>query len=178
MTILGDPRTIVGIDPTHDGVAFAVFEEGQLMDWGTWRADGKEWNVLDRLIEEYGAEVIVLEEPDAPGCERRARMRHVLRGLAGHASRNGLPVVRVARREVRDAWRRVWGVTRKQAAAAVIAELFPVIASIVPKPRKVYVREVPRARIFGTVALVLHAFGMTEEKEPEKPASSGRGAPS
>ena len=166
MTLLRDPRPILGIDPTHDGVAFAFFEDGTLADWGTSRDDGNELRVLDRLIDDYGAKVIVIEDGDAPKSERRPRMRKVLRDLAGHAKKRGLTVVEISRREVRDAWEKR-GITRKQAVGAELAKLFPDLAPIVPPPRKVYRREVPRERILGTVALVVHAFGTSDAVPPD-----------
>jgi len=161
MTLLRDPRPILGIDPTHDGVAFAFFEDSALADWGTSRNDGNERRVLDRLVDDYGAEVIVIEDGDAPKSERRPRMRKVLRDLAAHGKKRGLAVAKVSRREVRDAWKQR-GITRKQAVGAELAKLFPDLAPIVPPPRKVYRREVPRERILGTVALIVHAFGTTD----------------
>jgi len=152
MSLLRDPRSILGIDPTHDGVAFAFFEDGAIADWGTSRDDGNELRVLDRLIDDYGAEVIVIEDGDARNSERRPRMRNLLRDLATDAKKRELTVVKVSRREVRDAWERRC-ITRKQAVGAELAKLFPDLAPIVPPPRKVYRREVPRERILGTVAL-------------------------
>jgi len=166
MTLLRDLRPIVGIDPTHDGVAFAFFEDGAIADWGTSRDDGNELHVLDRLIDDYGAEAIVIEDGDASKSERRPRMRKLLRDLTAHAMGRGLAIVKVSRREVRDAWEKR-GITRKQAVGAELAKLFPDLAPIVPPPRKVYRREVPRERIFGTVALVVHAFGTSDAVPPD-----------
>jgi len=166
--LLRDRRAILGIDPTHDGVAFAFFEEGAIVDWGTSRKDGSEPRILDRLLDDYGAEVVVIEDGDAPKSERRARMRKLLRELAMHARARGLAVVTVRRRDVHDAWEKR-GITRKYAVAAALADCFPDLAPIVPPPRKIYRREVPRERIFGTVALVVHTFGTVDAREMQVP---------
>ena len=157
MTTLNDRRPMLGVDPTHDGVSFVFIENGVPVDWGIHRDDGNEVEVLDRLIADYAPQIVVLEDPDAQGCERRARMRQLLRRFARHAAMLGVETVKVSRREVRDACR-AKGITRKQAAAVHIARLFPDLEPFVPKPRK-HSREVPRERLFGTLALVLQAFG-------------------
>jgi hypothetical protein len=157
MTTLNDRRPILGVDPTHDGVSFVFIENGVPVDWGLHRDDGNEIEILDRLIADYAPQIVLLEDPNAPGCERRARMRQLLGRFATRAGSVGLTVVKVSRREVRDAWR-ARGVTRKQAAAVHIARLFPDLEPFLPRPRK-HSREVPRERLFGTLALVLHACG-------------------
>jgi hypothetical protein len=169
MTTLTDKRPILGVDPTHDGVSFVFLENGVPADWGMHRDDGNEVEVLDRLIADYAPHTLVLEDPDALGCERRARMRQLLRRFAKHARSLGLTVVKVARREVRKTWK-AQGVTRKQAAAVHIAGLFPDLEPLLPKPRK-HSREVPRERLFGTLALMLHAF--ETESPPEDATSRG-----
>lgn len=156
MTLLRDPRPILGIDPTHDGMVFVFFENGILVDWGTSRDDGL--RTFDRLIDDYGAESVVLEDGDATRSERRPRMKKLLRDLAAHGRKRGLTVINVSRRRMRAVWEKS-GVRRKQGVAAELVKLFPDLAPILPPPRKVYRREVPRERIFGTVALVVHAFG-------------------
>jgi hypothetical protein len=50
-----------------------------LLDWGTRRRDGDELALLDQLLDRCNAEVLVLEDPDAPRSERRPRRR----GVAG-----------------------------------------------------------------------------------------------
>lgn len=159
MMLLRDRRPILGIDPTHDGVAFVFFENGALVDWGTLRDDGNELQLLDRLLDDYGAEVVVVEDGDAAKSERRPRMRSLLRELAAHAKERGISVVKLSRHGMREQWAKR-GVTRKQGVAAELVTFFADLAPILPPPRKVYRREVPRERIFGTVALVVHAFGV------------------
>jgi hypothetical protein len=155
MTTIREKRPILAIDPTHDGVSFVFIENGVPVDWGLHRDDGNEMEILDRLIADYAPQVVLLEDPNAPGCERRARMRLLLHRFATRAGSLGLTVVKVSRREVRNVWR-ARGVTRKQASAVHIARLFPDLEPLLPRPRK-HSREVPRERLFGILALVLHA---------------------
>lgn len=155
MTTISDHRSIVGIDPTPRGLAFVFFENGELLDWGTRRNDdGVE---LDRFLHRLKADVLVLEDPDAPRCERRPRVRHLLRQLKAHAESRGIAVVVVSRYAVRSDWTKQ-GKSRKHAVAQAIAEIFPEIDPLVPRVRKVYRSEEARAEIFDALSLVLHAF--------------------
>src|SRR5437868_1078717 len=101
MTRLTDQRSIVAIDPNSRGLAFAFFESGILLDWGIRRNDQSQFSVLDRLVTAYKADVVVIEDPDAPRCERRSRVRRLLRLMADHLRKNGVIVIRVSRYEVR-----------------------------------------------------------------------------
>jgi hypothetical protein len=156
MTKIEDERTIVGIDPTHRGLAFVFFEQGRLLDWGTWRDDENELALLDRVLDGCAADVLVLEDPTAPGCLRRPRVAQLLRNLEHHALRRGRTVIKVAREDVRQDWK-AQGVKSKHAVATAIAERFPDLAMILPRPRKVYRSEDPRIQIFDAASLVLFA---------------------
>jgi len=157
MTRISDERSIVGIDPTPRGLAFVFFESGELLDWGTRRLDGSELALLERLLATFKADVLVLENPDAGGSERRPRMRVLLRRLADDARSRGITVLTVGRRDVREAYANR-GMTRKHAVAAEIAAQFPEVEPLVPRLRKVYRSEEARAEIFDAISLVLHAF--------------------
>jgi len=159
MTVIGESQSILAADPTHDGIAFVYVDRGRPLDWGTRRNDGHELEVFERLVDDYVPTIVVLEDTSASGCERRARMRYLLRRFAARAEARGIRVIKVSRGAVRDSWRSA-GVTRKQAAAVRIAQQFPDLLPLVPRPRK-HSREVPRERLFGALALVLHAFGVS-----------------
>lgn len=157
MTKISDERSIVGIDPTPRGLAFVFFESGELLDWGTRRSDGSELAVLERLLDAFKADVLVLENPDAAGSERRPRMRSLLRRLADDALSRPVTVVTVGRRDVRESYAKR-GMTRKHSVAAELAAMFPEVEPLVPRARKVYRSEEARAEIFDAISLVLHAF--------------------
>lgn len=162
MTRIGDERSIVGIDPTHRGLAFVFFEEGVLIDWGTWRDDGNELALLDRLLDGCAADVLVLEDRDADGCRRKPRVRELLHALERHARQRGHAVIKIAREDVRREWK-ARGLKSKQAIAAAIAERFTDLAMILPAPRKVYRSEDARVQIFDAASLVLLACALATE---------------
>lgn len=158
MRSVADPRAILGIDPTKRGLAFAFFENGQLIDWGIRGAAGNEIVSFEAILNLCPADVIVLEDPDAEGSERRPRMRQLLLGLALAAEECGLVVMKVCRLDVRRGWS-ASGHTRKHAVAKAIAEDFPALEPLVPRPRKFYMDEEARVQVFDAASLVLHAFG-------------------
>jgi hypothetical protein len=156
MTKLTDPRSIVGIDPTHRGLAFVFFEQGRVRDWGTRGADRAELASLDRLLDACAADILVLEDPQAPGCRRKPRVRKLLRALARRAAARGRAVIKVSRADVRRDWQ-TRGTSSKDGVAAAIAERLPELRMLLPPPRKVYQSEDSRIKIFDAVSLVLHA---------------------
>lgn len=160
MTTISDHRSILGIDPTPRGIAFVSFENGELLDWGTRRSKDGEERLLERLLTGQEADVLVLEDPDAPRSERRARMKKVLRQLRAQAEARHIEVRAVSRYAVRSEWVNR-GRKRKQAVAGAIAELFPEIDVLVPRLRKVYRSEEARAEIFDALSLVLHVFPLS-----------------
>jgi hypothetical protein len=162
MTRILDNRSLVGIDPTPRGLAFVFFERGELLDWGTWRDDGRELGLLDRLLDGCAADVLVLEDPAGPLCQRRPRMRQLLRVMARHGRARGLEVRMVAREDVRREWA-AQGLRRKDAIASQVAKRFPELAPLVPRPRKSYRSEEARAQIFDAVSLVLHACSVSDK---------------
>jgi hypothetical protein len=158
MRSLADSRAILGIDPSKRGLAFAYFEGGRLRDWGTRRVSESEIAVFERILDLCPAELLVLEDPEASGCERRPQMRTMLARLARSARARGIGVVKVSRLEVRREWERR-GITRKHAVAMAIAEDFPALGPLVPRPRKPYMDEEARVQVFDAASLVLQAFG-------------------
>jgi len=155
---LNEKKTILAIDPTLRGLAYAVFEEGQLLDWGRSQRTSKydDLALLDRLIAHYGADILVVEDPDASCCRRGARVKRLLRSAREYAEMRRLKARAVRRVGVRDSWRAA-GCRTSESIAARIAELFPVLQPLVPKPRKSYMPEDERVRVFGAIALALAA---------------------
>jgi hypothetical protein len=160
MLKLPEHRSIVAIDPTSRGLAFAFFEGGELLDFGHHEAKLEEKEqvaLFDWIIANCAADIVVLEDPDAPGSLRRGRVRNLLAALATHARRRDLLVYQIGAEEVRQAWKRR-GSLAKTSRAAALAELFPDLEAIVPPPRRAWESETERVHIFDAVALVLYVF--------------------
>jgi hypothetical protein len=168
MTRISDHRSILAIDPGSRGLAFVFFENGTLLDWGTRGRGRKELAVLDAMLARFKADLLVLEDPDAFGCERRARIRRLLGLMAKRAMERGVVVEKVSRYAVRRAWRER-DKTNKHEVAAAIADMFPEIEPYVPRERRTWDSEDPRTGIFDAVSLVLEG----QRSEMVREATSG-----
>lgn len=164
MTRIKDNRAVLAIDPGPRGVAFVFFENGTLLDWGTRGRGRKELQVLDEMLDRFKADVLVLEDPDALGCERRARWKHIVRRMAERASVRGVPVETVSRYVVRRVWAAM-GQTNKHDVATAIVAMFPEMEPCVPRVRRKWDSEDPRAGVFDAFSLLLH-IRKTETGEP------------
>jgi hypothetical protein len=164
---LGDPRAIVGIDPTSRGLAYVFFEDGKLLDWGTRRIQGDDLGALSRILALCPAEILVLEDGNAPGNLRRPRIRRVLAALQKYAIASGIGVRTVARQDVFHTWS-ARGCRSKDDIAAAIASGFPVLQIILPRARGKYRSEDVRIRIFDAASFVMNAFGTSAENDELK----------
>jgi hypothetical protein len=155
MTRIMDDRAVLAIDPGPRGVAFVFFENGTLLDWGTRGRGRKELEVLEAMLDRFRADVLVLENTDAFGCERRARWKHIVRRMAERARARGVAVEAVSYYAVRSAWA-ACGKTNKHEVATGIAALFPEVEPWVPRVRRDWDSEDARAGVFDAFSLLLH----------------------
>lgn len=168
MTTIDDNRAVLAIDPGPRGIAFVFFENGTLLDWGTRGRGRKELQVLEEMLDRFCADVLVLEDPGAFGCERRARWKHILRRMAERAAARGVAVEKVSRHAVHCA-RAACGETNKHEVATAIAARFPEMEPCVPPVRRKWDNEDPRTGVFDAFALLLHGR-KTEAEEPTSQA--------
>lgn len=155
MTRVSDKRAILSIDPGPRGVSFVFFENGELVDWGTWGKRRDELETCDRLLKRLRPDVLVLEDADAPHSERRARMRRVLRMMAEHAEEASVGVRTASRHAVRRAWFER-GRKNKHEVGAALAAMFPEMEILVPRKRKAWTSEDARAGICDALATLVH----------------------
>jgi hypothetical protein len=155
-------RSVLAIDPTTRGVAFVFFESGKLLDWGE-RLGARDLEsgvrLVGRLLEEYPADVLAIEDPDATGCHRRARIRVLLRTVMTLKRRRGIRLVTVSREEVRRWWK-AHGLRNKESVAMTIGTQFPELSAIVPSARRAGWNEDSRVNVFDAASLALHALDL------------------
>lgn len=162
MTIPLAERSVVAIDPTPRGIAYVFFENGEYMDADirvTGHDDARILAVVDEIVEGTAADVLVLEDASDPHGRRHARMKHVLREISKHARKRGVPVLAVARRDVKDAWR-AKGLTTKEAVAGAIAGRIPDLERFVPPLRVFPASEHRSVNLFDAASLALHLFDL------------------
>jgi hypothetical protein len=154
---LSDDRSILAVEPTSRGIAFVAFERGVVLDWGERirASEGDEVRVVDSLLDGCAADLLIVEEAEAEGSKRHPRVRLLLREFVKHVRLRGIPVIEVARADLRAAWA-ARGVLNKQAVAHAIAERFPELSGVLPPMRRRGANADPRVKIFDAAALVLH----------------------
>lgn len=139
-------------------------EDGVLLDWGTRGRGRDERVVFQELLDRFRPDILVLEDGDAAGSEKRARMRHLLRTMARNASEHGITVRKVSRSAVRRSWAEQ-GHRNKRRVAMEIGVSFPEIAPYVPRQRRAWESEDPRAGVFDALSLVLYGTRVGSGRE-------------
>jgi hypothetical protein len=150
-----DKRTLA-IDLSSRGFAYAIFDGGELADWGIRRISGnKNAACLDgvrNLVHWYLPEVIVLERYDASASRRSARIKALANRIVRLAESLEISSVRIPWSMVQEAVGQSPKATKEQIAAR-IAELFPKIRRQAPPKRKPWMSEDERMNLFDAVAL-------------------------
>jgi hypothetical protein len=144
--------TLLAIDPTSRGFAFAVLEAPAfLVDWGSRRTTPSNFlPKVDDLFSRYKPDVLVLEDLGAKGARRRVRAKKEIRAMERLAFTRGLRVERVSRVGVLDAF--APGKTKYEVALR-LAEIFPVLASRLPRKRKTWAPEETRMNLFDALGI-------------------------
>lgn len=150
-------QRVLSIYPTSKGFGFVVMERGkELIDWGTKRSrvkkSQKNKDCVKRatsLMKEYQPDAVILPEADDP--RRCLRIRNLTRQIAKKARTKNIQVVTVTRGEVQKRFA-PYGATTKYARAKLIAEWYPPLKPMLPRPRKAWESEDGRLGAFGATA--------------------------
>jgi Holliday junction resolvasome RuvABC endonuclease subunit len=164
------PR-VLAIDPTTKGFAYALLEgPSWLIDWGLTQVEGRKNSNcilrLEKLIDRYAPEVLVLEDYRGTGSRRCARVTRLIGDASIVAHRNHLRTKRFSRGKLQRFFSDT-GHATKRAIAVAIAERFPELAPRLPRIRKPWMSEDERMSIFDAVALAVTYF--EEQSKRSKP---------
>jgi len=157
-------RSLVAVDPTARGIAFAFFSRGELLDWGHRRCGRDERAVIafvEELVTSHDVRILLLEDVASDRSRRRPRIGRLLRKLAIKVRAMRVSVLEIPREDVRIRWA-AKGLTTKEAVAAAIARELPELQPFVPPPRKTWMCESPAVNVFDAVSLVFHRFGAAD----------------
>jgi hypothetical protein len=161
------PKTILAIDPTSRGFAFAVLEAPAfLVDWGERIIPAKTGCLLrkvDDLLTHHQPAVLVVEDVAAKGCRRRERASEEIHRIEQLALERGVRVERVSRLA---ALRTFAPAKSKFEAALRLAEAFPVLMQHLPRRRKAWMSEDQRMN-------TLDALGFASAAMIRVPSSRG-----
>ncbi|MFY9824905.1 MAG: hypothetical protein WAM82_26240 [Thermoanaerobaculia bacterium] len=144
--------TILAIDPTSRGFAFAVLEAPAfLVDWGERIVPAKTGGLLrklDELLSRYEPDLLVVEDLAVPGARRRKRASKDIHSIELLARKRGLAAQRISRLGVIDAF--APGKSKFEVALR-LAEIFPALAERLPRKRKAWTTEDARMNIFDAL---------------------------
>lgn len=153
------PDRVLAIDPTSRGFAFAVLEAPSfLVDWGDRIVSARSGGLLrkvDELLSRYEPALLVIEDLAVPGARRRKRASTEIRSIETLALKRGLPVERVSRLAVLDAFAPA---KSKFEVALHLADSFPVLAERLPRKRKAWTTEDSRMNIFDALGFAAAAL--------------------
>ena len=150
---------IIALDITSRGFGFAVMEGPEvLVDWGVKQVQPYEearcLRHLEKLIQRYRPELLVLEDHRKKHRRRSARTLSLIEKVTDLGKLAGIPVRRLGWKRVREAFAPK-GFINKYGIARAIGRLLPELASRVPPFRKAWMSEDYRMAIFDAVALGL-----------------------
>jgi|tagenome__1003787_1003787.scaffolds.fasta_scaffold20989298_13 hypothetical protein len=152
-------ETILAIDPTSRGFAFAVLEAPAfLVDWGERIVPAKSGGLLlkvDELLSRYEPTLLVIEDLAVPGARRRRRASKEICSIELLALKRGVSADRVSRLAVTGAFAPA---KSKFEVALRLAESFPVLAERLPRKRKVWTTEDARMNIFDALGFAAAAM--------------------
>jgi hypothetical protein len=162
-------KRVLAIDPFSRGVGFAVVEgQDRLIDWGirtTGRADNaKSTCVIDKLIDRFRPDVLILEDWDSAGSRRCQRVQTLLDRIAADEGKRVL-VRLVTRREIR-AIGPLPLTSSKHGRAAFLAERFPEVQPFLPPLRRIWMPEDDRMAIFDALSFAVASIRTTKRVAP------------
>jgi hypothetical protein len=151
-------NTILAIDPTSRGFAFAVLEAPAfLVDWGERIVPAKTGGLLrkvDELLPRYEPTLLVIEDLAGLGARRRKRASKEIHSIELLAQKRGLSAERISRLGVIDTF--APGKSKYEVALR-LAEIFPALAERLPRKRKAWTTEDARMNIFDALGFAAAA---------------------
>ena len=154
---------VLSIYPHARGFTYTVFE-GPMSprDWGTKQIRGEDQNArclaaAKRLIESVQPEILALEEIAPPGRRRSPQVARLQRLLQSHAALQAIDVQTFTRKEIRDCFEALGAATRYE-RAQLIASQVAAFSDRLPPPRKTWMQENPKMRLFDSAAVALAVY--------------------
>ncbi len=169
MSLLGPAeKRMLALDPTTKGFGFAVLEgPARLIDWGLKQARGDRNRTCVKraaeLIARYSPHALVVEDTEARGSRRCARVRELTADLRTLALEHNVRFRTISGRKVKKLFAAVGAATKHQIAVA-IAKWFPELDPHLPPIRKPWMSEDERMSIFDAVAFA-SAFYESSRKQ-------------
>lgn len=160
MTVAEPKELVLALYPFVRGLAFVFFEGPESpFEWGVKAIKEKDKNrktleVVQKLIDQYRPEVLVIEDTSERGSRRTSRIRKLYRMLAHIADAEYVDVSRCTKKEIQACFKPVGASTKYEIAKAIALQI-PAFAHRMPRFRKPWMDEDPRQSFFDAAALGL-----------------------
>jgi Holliday junction resolvasome RuvABC endonuclease subunit len=156
------PAITFGVHATSHGFGWVAFEGPlAIFDWGTARARTDKNNTsmrrLERLLERFQPETLVLEAFEGVGVHRSQRVARLCRAMIASAVMRGINVAVYGRGDVKGSFAHLGAIDRHDTAQA-LARLFDVLRPLLPKRRRAWEMANDQMGIFNAAAVVLTHF--------------------
>ncbi len=152
-------ETILAIDPTSRGFAFAVLEAPAfLVDWGERIIPTKTGGLLrkmDDLMTHHQPTILVVEDVEAKSSRRQKRAREEINRMEQLALARGVRVERISRVAVADTF--APGKSKYEVALR-LAQVFPVLGERLPRIRRAWMSEDQRTNTFDALGFAAAAM--------------------
>lgn len=169
---------VMAVAPVSRGFGlFVVTMKGQPIDWRVREirnADDKNARCqasVDQLIEEFRPVALVIEDHQAPESQRRERVQELLELLASLPDDHNIKLAKFGPARMRAALDLPPRANKHKVAAALTAH-FPILASLLPPPKKIWEPEVHSMAIFSAAALAF-AYLKQQGVATRKPSRRG-----
>jgi Holliday junction resolvasome RuvABC endonuclease subunit len=161
------PALVLGIHPHTRGFGWVVFENPfSPYDWGMVSARQDKNAVclrkLERLLERFEPEVLVLEAFEREHSARRGRISRLGQSIVALARVRRIEVALYSRGDVKACFANVGAITRQEIAEAV-ARQFSQLRHRLPPKRKPWQTAAERLSLFMAAALVLTHYTLGAE---------------
>jgi hypothetical protein len=148
---------VLGIDPTHRGLCFAVLEHPErLVDWGCLGAKALHPELVAHrmgiLLDTYEPDFVAV--PTLRLTSHGPKTRRAVHVVSHEALEYGAGIRQVSGRQVREMLRLPHG-TRKYTVAVAIAARYPELARDLPPPRRPWESEPHHINLFDAAGFAL-----------------------
>lgn len=162
-------EVVLSLFPNATGFAYVAFESVLLpIDWGISDCRGKlrdkrALRLIRKIFGSLSPDILVLRDVAGTQQVDNRRLIRLLKGIEQIAEANSIPVVKISRRQVREAFSFVGPPTR-YAIAGAIGNGIELFQNLVPPPRKFWQPENRRMGLFDAAAQGMTFFAKAERR--------------
>ena len=158
---------VLAVHPTARGVGWVLFESPLApVDWAVIRTtkNPKSLALLERIVERYHPDTIVLEQFEHGATRRVGRIQRLCRSLIHLAANRQIVTNTYSRAAIRTCFASVGAITRHEIAQAIASHIDAFHPWLPPK-RLVSRDQDARLSLFNAAAIALTHFAVTGDRD-------------